>query len=200
MNFETEIKLRLPPDVSKIRGKLHGNGFRISVPRSLESNILFDHPKDPLGKQGKLIRIRRVAGAGVLTFKGPSTSTRYKKRLELEIELSDPDIAEEIFKQLGYQPVYRYEKFRTEYVQPASEGKVLLDETPIGNFLELEGKPRWIDRSARLLGYSSADYITGSYGYLYMIYCREHDIQAKDMLFGNRIGRRTPQTSRRNPP
>lgn len=186
MNFETEIKLRLPPDVSKIRRTLRGHGFRISTPRSLESNILFDHPKDPLGKQGKLIRIRRVGGECVLTFKGPSTSTRYKRRLELEINLSDPDIAEEIFKQLGYQPVYRYQKFRAEYIQHAGEGKVLLDETPIGNFLELEGKPRWIDRTAKLLGYSSADYITGSYGYLYMIYCREHGIQAKDMLFKKR--------------
>jgi hypothetical protein len=60
-----------------------------------------------------------------------------------------------------------------------------LDETPIGNFLELEGSPRWIDRTARLLGFSSSDYINRSYGYLYLAFCRERRIRPKDMLFKN---------------
>ena len=46
--------------------------------------------------------------------------------------------------------------------------KAELDETPIGDFLELEGERRAIDRSARLLGYGPADYIARSYGALYM--------------------------------
>jgi adenylate cyclase, class 2 len=184
VNFEIEIKLRLPPDVSKIRRTLRSLGFRVAVPRSLETNALFDNPKNPLGKQGKLIRIRRVGRDSVLTYKGPSKSVRYKKRHELEIHMSDADVAEEIFKKIGYQPVFRYEKFRTEFVEPFERaGKVLLDETPIGNFLELEGTPRWIGRTARRLGFSKADYITGSYGSLYMLYCREHGIHRKDMLF-----------------
>ena len=62
-------------------------------------------------------------------------------------------------------------------------GKVLLDETPIGNYLEIEGSPRWIDRTAKLLGFSTADYITRSYGYLYLAYCRERRMPASDMLF-----------------
>ena len=186
MKFEIEIKLRLPPDVSKIRHTLRRLGFRIAKPRSHETNVLFDNPKDSLGKQGKLIRIRRFGGDTLLTYKGPSAGTRYKKRHELEVHLSDPSVLEEIFKQIGYQPVFRYEKFRTEYVKPLRAGKVLLDETPVGNFLELEGSPRWIDRTARLLGFSSGDYITGSYGYLHLVYCRERGIQPKDMLFPTR--------------
>jgi adenylate cyclase class 2 len=94
---------------------------------------------------------------------------------------------EAILTQLGYRPVFRYEKFRTEYTKRAGNGgKVLLDETPIGNFLEIEGSPRWIDRSARLLGFSSDEYITRSYGYLYLAYCREKRIRPKDMLFKTR--------------
>jgi adenylate cyclase, class 2 len=62
----------------------------------------------------------------------------------------------------------------------------MLDETPVGNFLELEGTPRWIGRTAKLLGFSQADYITGSYGYLHMLYCREHGLKLKDMLFISR--------------
>ena len=183
MKFEIEIKLRLPRDVSKMRRTLRTLGFQIAAPRSHETNILFDNPKDPLGKQGKLIRIRRVGGDALLTYKGPAADARYKKRHELEVHVSDPSVLEVIFQQIGYQPVFRYEKFRTEYVKSPAAGKVLLDETPVGNFLELEGSPRWIDRTARLLGFSSGDYITGSYGYLHMIYCRERGIQPKDMLF-----------------
>ena len=183
MNFEIEIKLRLPPDISKIRRTLRKLGFRVAERRSHETNVLFDNPNNPLGKQGKLIRIRRVGPDTLLTYKGPSKSVRYKKRHELEVYLSDAKVAEEIFKKLGYQQVFRYEKFRTEYVNRGEPGKVLLDETPVGNFLELEGAPRWIGRTARLLGFSEADYITGSYGYLYALYCRERGIRPKDMLF-----------------
>jgi len=68
-------------------------------------------------------------------------------------------------------------------VQASNSGKVMLDETPIGNFIEIEGAPRWIDRTARLLGFSTDDYITRSYGYLYLAYCRERRIRPKDMLF-----------------
>jgi adenylate cyclase, class 2 len=186
VNFEIEIKLSLPPDVSKIRRTLRALGFRIEKSRSHETNVLFDSPKNPLGKQGKLIRVRRVGSDGLLTYKGPSKSARYKKRHELEVHLSDPAVVEEIFKLIGYQPVFRYEKFRTEYAKPSVPGKVLLDETPVGNFLELEGNPRWIDRTARSLGFSAADYITGSYGYLYMLYCRERSMRPKDMLFPSR--------------
>jgi adenylate cyclase class 2 len=183
VSFEIEIKLRLPPDVSKMRRTLRKLGFRIAQARSHETNVLFDHPKNPLGKPGKLIRIRRVGSDNVLTYKGPSKSSRYKKRQELEVHVSDADMLDDIFQHLGYQPVFRYEKYRTEYVERSSPGKVLLDETPVGNFLELEGPPRWIDTTARLLGFAKTDYITASYGYLHMVFCRERGIERKNMLF-----------------
>jgi hypothetical protein len=49
----------------------------------------------------------------------------------------------------------------------------------------LEGSPRWIDRTARILGFSGSDYINRSYGYLYLAFCRERRIRPKDMLFKN---------------
>jgi adenylate cyclase class 2 len=186
VTFEIEIKLRLPPDLSKIRRILRKLGFRVAEARSHETNVLFDNPTNPLGKQGKLIRIRRVGRYSLLTYKGPSKSLRYKKRHELEVYVSDAGVAEEILKRIGYQQVYRYEKFRTEFVESSGQGgKVLLDETPVGNFLELEGSPRWIGRTARLLGFSDADYITGSYGYLHLLYCRERGLKPRNMLFNS---------------
>lgn len=186
MKIEIEVKLRLPAKLSKIRKTIRQLGFRVTRARSLESNILFDNSKRSLRKHGYLIRLRLAAGRRTLTFKGPSRPGKYKRRPEMEFELPDEAKFESIFPHMGYHPVFRYEKFRTEYAKPRAPGKLLLDETPIGNFLELEGPPRWIDRTARLLGYSADDYITRSYGYLYLAHCRERRIRAKDMLFKNR--------------
>jgi adenylate cyclase, class 2 len=107
----------------------------------------------------------------------------------METEFPDGDVLEQILVQIGYHPVFRYEKFRTEYTRGSAAGEVLLDETPIGNFLELEGGPLWIERTAKLLGYSRADYINRSYGYLYLAYCRERRVRPADMIFKPQIGK-----------
>ena len=190
MKFEIEIKLRLPDKLGKIRRTLHAAGFRVAKPRVHEYNILFDNPKRTLRKHGKLLRLRRSGPHRLLTYKGPSEPSRYKKRRELEFDLHNGACIEEIFTHLGYRPVFRYEKYRTEYTKPRSEGKVLLDETPLGNFLEIEGSPRWIDRAARELGFRRSDYITRSYGYLYLAYCRERRVTPADMLFDTKRPKR----------
>ena len=187
IEIEIEIKLRLPGKLGKIRRRLRELGFHIAKRRVLESNTLFDNAKRALRKHGKLIRLRATDGQRVLTYKGPSQKSKYKKRPELEIDLPPGARMETMLEQMGFHPVFRYEKFRTEYGKRlANGGKVLLDETPIGNFLEIEGSPRWIERTARLLGFASSDYITRSYGYLYLAFCRERRIPPKDMLFKSR--------------
>ncbi|HTS51230.1 MAG TPA: class IV adenylate cyclase, partial [Bryobacteraceae bacterium] len=174
------------PQLGKIRRALHAAGFRVAKPRIQEYNILFDNAKRTLRKHGKLLRLRRAGPHRLLTYKGPAQPSRYKKRHEVEIDLHNGGSLEEIFTHLGYRPVFRYEKYRTEYAKPRADGKVLLDETPIGNFLEIEGSPRWIDGAARALGFRPSDYITRSYGYLYLAYCRERRIAPKDMLFSDK--------------
>lgn len=186
LKIETEIKLRLAGKLGAVRRRLQKAGLHVTKPRVKESNCLFDTAKCTLRKQGKLIRVRVTNGKTILTYKGPSQTSKYKQRPELEIELRDGNRIEEIFEQMGYRPVFRYEKFRTEYSNSPASGKVLLDETPIGNFLEIEGSPRWIDRIAKLLGFSPHDYITHSYGHLYLAYCRERRIRPTDMVFQNR--------------
>ncbi|HLK21483.1 MAG TPA: class IV adenylate cyclase [Bryobacteraceae bacterium] len=183
MKVETEIKLRVRGGFTKIRHSLRKLGFRIVKHRAYESNTLFDNSKRSLRKHGKLIRVRRVSSHTILTFKGPSQPSRYKKRREVEFELPYSAPIAPVLNELGYHPVFRYEKYRTEYAKKTNQGKVLVDETPIGNYLELEGSPRWIDRTAKQLGFSKSDYITRSYGYLYLAYCRERRIRPKDMLF-----------------
>ena len=70
---------------------------------------------------------------------------------------------ERILAKLGYERIFEYDKFREEYGEPGGPGVITLDETPIGNFIELEGMPDWIDGTAALLGFERGDYIIASY-------------------------------------
>ena len=101
MALEIEIKLRLPDKLSKIRRILREHGFRVVKRRSLETNVLFDSLKHSLRKHGKLLRIRRVRGHGLLTFKGPSIESKHKKREEIELDLMAPDRLEVILNQIS---------------------------------------------------------------------------------------------------
>jgi adenylate cyclase class IV len=89
-----------------------------------------------------------------------------------------------ILRALGLHPMFQYEKFRTTYALPEIPNvKVEFDETPIGLYLELEGTVAAIDRAARSLGYSRTDYISKSYGALYIADCRRRGIKSTGMLF-----------------
>ena len=95
---------------------------------------------------------------------------------------------------LGFHEAFRYEKYRTEFGRrsgtgEAEPGVATLDETPIGIFMELEGPARWIDRTAKELGYSRADYVLYSYSTLFAIWCAERGIESNDMAFSSRRSR-----------
>ena len=183
MATETEIKLRVPDDLASVRRSLRRLGFRVSKRRVHERNVLFDTPEFSLRKQGKLLRLRQVDGHTILTYKGPAQLGRHKKREELETGIENSPVFEKILSRLGYHPAFRYEKFRTEYEQEGGRGVVTLDETPIGHFLEIEGPAAWIDRSAKALGFPTRNYITKSYGTLYIEHCTALGLPATDMLF-----------------
>ena len=88
----------------------------------------------------------------ILTYKGPPEPGRFKVREEVEVEVGDAGSLRKILERLSFRRTFRYEKFRTEYRRPGEAGHVMLDETPIGVYLELEGDPHWIDGVARELG------------------------------------------------
>ena len=84
-----------------------------------------------------------------LLTKAPPSKAGIRSATRSKWCLPDAFKVEQIFNELGYHPIFRYEKFRTEYAKAPGAGKVLVDETPIGNYLEIEGSPRWIDSTAR---------------------------------------------------
>jgi len=205
---EIEIKLRVP-DVIALRHRLKQLRATQIVPRTFESNTLFDTPKEDLRRRRQLIRVRiersaskrNKSGASptptvIVTYKGPphgstrlkketsERSGRYKVREEAEVRVVGGEQMTRILRALGLHPMFRYEKFRTTYTLPEIPNlKIEFDETPIGLFLELEGTVSAIDRAARSLGYSKTDYISGTYGTLYIADCRRRGIKSTDMLF-----------------
>lgn len=184
MNAGREIEIKLPvPDIAGIAKLLDEAGFRVIRPRAFESNVVYDTPAHMLREGGRLLRVRRSAGLAILTYKGPSEPGKHKSREELETKLEDAACCEAILTRLGYEPIFRYEKYRTEYEQEGSPGIVTLDETPIGTFLEIEGEPEWIDRIAQRLGFREDQYILASYGGLYLQHRTQHPEAPFDMTF-----------------
>lgn len=181
---EIEIKLRLS-SVEEGRGRLERTGFHILRPRAFEQDFVFDTPEKKLREAGALLRIRRRGGEGLLTYKGPARNEKHKSREEIETGIADAEVLADIFLRLGFEVAFRYEKYRAEYAEQGRAGLATLDETPIGDFLELEGDPEWIDDAARRLGFAERDYITASYATLYRDFRAAHPQAPANMVFPN---------------
>jgi adenylate cyclase, class 2 len=191
---EIEVKLRVS-DRRALLGQLARQKARLERARVHEMNTLYDTPEGTLARNGQLLRIRverpagkagngarsprRATGAGsaLLTYKGPQRGggreggpvrQRYKVREEREVRIGDPEALASVLEAIGLRGWFRYEKYRTSYRLPGLPRlKVEMDETPIGDFLELEGDRGAIDSAAARLGFGPADFISLSYGALF---------------------------------
>lgn len=180
--MEVEIKLAVA-DSGELEERLRELGYRVIRARCFESNTIFDLPDGTLRARGELIRLREADGTCIFTYKGPPKVARHKEREELETAVGDVGTMRLILERLGYVARFRYEKFRAEWGKPDEEGVVMLDETPVGVYVELEGPGEWIDRLARELGYGEGDYISLSYARLYAADCAAKGLQVNDMVF-----------------
>lgn len=180
MPNEIEIKFAVR-DLRSLGQTVEQAGFRVITPRTHEMNLLFDFPGRPLGERGELLRLREYGGRWVLTHKAPGTAGKHKNRVEAETNVEDGAKLESILRSLGLGPVFRYEKFRTEYTD--GTGHVVLDETPIGDYCEIEGPAEWIDQVAARLGIRETDYLTESYAVLFYQWKSRTGSAAADMTF-----------------
>lgn len=184
--IETEIKIRLLDYPASAQLRLQAAQFHITVPRRFEANTLYDTADLKLKKAQMLLRLRQVGDESIVTWKGPGIPGPHKIRPELETSVGSLATLDQILRALGYIPSFRYEKYRTEYRRrdaTADEGVVTLDETPIGNFFELEGAAAWIDQTAALLGFDRGAYVLASYGRLYLDHCAANGLEPANMIF-----------------
>ena len=163
--------------------RLRQLGLKQITPRTHEMNTLFDLPGRPLRGRGDLLRLRKYGESWVLTHKAKSKGKDgpHKTRVETETRVEDGEKMEAILRALQFEPCFRYEKFRAEW--KGEQGHVVIDETPIGNFAEIEGPPEWIDSMADKLGVQRSDYITETYVGLFFAWKRETGSSAQEMTF-----------------
>jgi adenylate cyclase class 2 len=180
--METEVKLRAS-SAGAVRNLLEKAGFLPEHERAFEANTIFDTPEKSLLSRQHLLRLREFRGQAILTFKGAPLAGPHKSRPEFETVASDLHSLRQILQSLGFQPSFRYEKFRTSYHRHGETGHAVLDETPIGVFLELEGDSAWIDRTAADLGFAPESYITASYGSLWREHCSAMGLAPGHMVF-----------------
>jgi adenylate cyclase class 2 len=182
--IETEIKFRVD-DRTELEGRLSSIGFQLITSRNFESNVLYDTADRRLRSKRELVRIRSYAGRWLLTHKRIPDSgigeNRHKHRVETETELSDGAALAEVFLSIGLIPVFRYEKWRSEWSD--GEGHCVVDETPLGIFAELEGEPGWIDRIAEQLDLAPEERLTLSYGRLFDLWREQTGSTAQDLTF-----------------
>jgi adenylate cyclase class 2 len=158
---ETEIKIRLK-EPEAVRASLVRLGARRVRDRHFEDNLLFDDAGGALRAAGTTVRLRRTPGLATLTYKGPRRVEQgLRHREEIETTVGDPDATQRMLERLGLRPGFRYQKYRETWSWEGQE--IVVDETPIGTFLEIEGDAPGIARAAAALGFSSADYLTDSY-------------------------------------
>ena len=114
-----------------------------------EENTIYRGGRLDLG--GCALRLRRVNGRAILTFKErfPSKSS-IKHQREEETEVADAAAVAAILRSLEFRPALVYEKRRTRWITGKAE--IALDELPFGQFMEIEGSETEIARVEKLIG------------------------------------------------
>jgi adenylate cyclase class 2 len=206
-----EIELKFPiTDLAHLQSSLPALGFLLDTPRTFEQNTLYDTASRALRESKQILRIRRYGDLWTVTHKrlpyvsSENNAARYKIRIETETRVDDGPALGTIFEQMGFAPVFRYEKFRTEWSQitPTIDGPLftdavhpdevalsnppchlVIDETPIGDYAELEGPPAWIDDTLSRLGVDPATCLTDSYGRLFLAWKERAGSPAENLTF-----------------
>jgi adenylate cyclase class 2 len=183
-NLEIEVKI---PCENADRLKQLPGALMIETPRHFEDNWMLDSADERLKREQSALRIRFVEGRGLITFKGlTTTKSKFKAREELETQTDEPNQMLAIFERLGYHPFFRYQKYRTVYKITQEDGKTLkamFDETPMGNFLELEGTEEAVLQALKSLNLGPEDYVTSTYIGLQAERCRAAGKPLEDLVF-----------------
>ena len=189
-NYEIEVKLRFDSVEPLVQA---GIVLKLETPRHFEDNWLLDTANKQLGENLAVLRVRQsgqTGQTGSMTYKERAApeeaASQFKKRLELETALDDPKSALALFERLGFTPWFRYQKHRTVYRAELPSGDqlhVMFDETPIGNFIELEGDEDAIADAVKILRVSPEEYILESYLALQAAECTRQGKPFGDMIF-----------------
>lgn len=185
MPVEQEAKFYVK-DLAAVEARLQGLGGRLTHPRTHEFNLRFDTQDGALLATSQMLRLRQTDSRVTVTYKGPmeNPASGVNIRQEIEFSASDFTLVEELFTALGYIVSFKYEKYRTTYRMGVVQ--IMLDETPIGAFVEVEGdSDESIQAIAKVLALDMTAHISVNYYDLFLRAIRNLSLSVRDMTFEN---------------
>ena len=124
MGTEIEAKLKVE-SLQEVERKLNELGAEF-LEEQFHKDYYFDDSAGSLANSDRCLRLRRQDTAGnekiVLTYKGARQTDNFKKRRELEIEVSDADSAAELLSAMGYEKALVVEKRRRVWRRSNTSG------------------------------------------------------------------------------
>ncbi len=165
MRSEIEAKLKVDSLEAVERSLVRcGASF---LRETVQTDRYYDTAGRDLTHTDKALRLRADSKGGrerfILAYKGPKEQDDYKKRVELETEVSDAEALELLLGELGYVKALAFNKRRRLWQLQGCE--VALDELPLlGAFVEIEGPDSGtIAKVQASLGLSDSPHIMASY-------------------------------------
>ncbi|WP_146458423.1 class IV adenylate cyclase [Rubripirellula tenax] len=147
--FEVEQKFHID-DREGLIGRLNDLGWRLASTQQ-HRDTYYNHPSRDFGETREALRVRRVDGVPMVTYKGVKLPGAVKARRELEWRLDPGDIdgsnMEELLVLLGFRSVATVCKVRLSFDPPATDTHsadlagivVVVDHVDeVGHFAEIE--------------------------------------------------------------
>ena len=190
MKKEIEIKFKIK-NADVIRKKLKKLGARF-LGKTFEKTIKFETKNNDLKKQGKFLRLR-TGFKNEITFKRMinKIDKKFKEREEIEVGISDPEKMKKILENLGFTKKWIMEKYREKWQWGSAE--IVIDKLPLGNFIEIEGNKKVIEKTAKVLGLNLKEGITATYWELWENYRKKKGIKDENIIFKKKLNYLTPE-------
>jgi len=166
IEIEAKLKIDSPSEVERKLTELDAN----FVAEQLQTDYFFDDANSTLTTADRCLRFRRQSVAGnerlFLTYKGAREKSNFKKRQEIDIEITDDQPIQMLLSALGYEKVQVVEKKRRLW--KLGRCAVALDQLQLlGDFVEIEGpNNEEIADIQRSLGLAELTHIEKSYAQL----------------------------------
>ena len=168
--MSTEIEAKLKVDsLESVERQLQTLGAQF-VEQQHQIDYYFDDEKSAFAKNDKCLRLRLQSiendKTTFLTYKGPKEKDNFKKRVEIEIQISDIESVENLLSVLGYKNKLLIEKRRK--IWKLGPCLIVLDSLPsLGCFVEIEGPDSSkIADAQKKLGLEKIRHIPDSYAEL----------------------------------
>lgn len=168
MYSEIEAKLKVD-SLRAVEDRLAACGASF-LRETIQTDSYYDNAERELTRTDKALRLRADTRDGrrqlILAYKGPKQQDDYKRRDEVEIEVSDAEATGLLLEALGYVKALAFNKRRRLWQLQGCE--VALDELPLlGAFVEIEGPDsEIIGKVQAMLGLSDLPHTMDSYACL----------------------------------